>query len=111
MQQEIDQIEGRYIVCGFGRVGRQVVENLQLRQASVVVVEPNDAAYPESEAGPPRIRGDATDDRALREAGIGRAAGAASLRADEITGRGPPQQGWTSCPAILRAPSHPRSDD
>jgi voltage-gated potassium channel len=99
MQQEIDQIKGHYIVCGFDRVGRQVVENLQLRQASVVVVKPDDAAYPESEAGPPRIRGDATDDRALREAGIGRAA------------RGPPQPAWTSCPATLRAPSRPRSDD
>jgi voltage-gated potassium channel len=75
MQQEIDQLEGHYIVCGFGRVGRQVVENLQLRQMAVVVVEPADAAYAEGEADPPRIRGDATDDRALREAGIGRAAG------------------------------------
>jgi hypothetical protein len=28
MQQEIDQLKGRYIVCGWGRVGRQVVENL-----------------------------------------------------------------------------------
>ena len=32
---------------------------------AVVVVEPDDAAYAEAEADPPRIRGDATDDRAL----------------------------------------------
>jgi voltage-gated potassium channel Kch len=40
MQQEIDQTEGHHIVRGFRRVGRQVVESLRLRQASVVVVEP-----------------------------------------------------------------------
>ncbi len=55
MQQEIDQIKGHYRVCGFGRVGRQVIENLQLRQASVVVMEADDGAHPESEAEPPRI--------------------------------------------------------
>jgi voltage-gated potassium channel Kch len=75
MQQEIDQREGYSIVRGWGRVGRQVVEHLQLPRTSVVVVEPADAAYGEGEAEPPRIRGDATDDRAL------------SL-ADEITRQG-----------------------
>jgi len=75
MQQEIDHLEGYSIVRGWGRVGRQVVEHLQLPRTSVVVVEPADAAYEEGEAEPPRIRGDATDDRAL------------SL-ADEITRQG-----------------------
>jgi voltage-gated potassium channel Kch len=65
MQQEIDQREGQYIVRGLGRVGQQVVESLQLRQTAVVVVEPDDAANGEGEAEPPRIRGDATDDRVL----------------------------------------------
>ena len=44
MQQEIDQIEGDYMVRGFRRVGTQVIENLQLRQLRVVVPEPDDAA-------------------------------------------------------------------
>jgi voltage-gated potassium channel Kch len=65
MEQEIDQLEGHYIVRGLGRVGRQVVENLQLRQTAVVMVEPEDAAFGEGEAELPRIRGDATDDRTL----------------------------------------------
>jgi voltage-gated potassium channel len=65
MEQEIDQLEGHYIVRGVGRVGRQVVENLQLRQTTVVMVEPEDAAFGEGEAELPRIRGDATDDQAL----------------------------------------------
>ena len=62
MQQEIDQIKGHYIACRFGRVARQVVENLQLHQMPVVAVEPDDAAYAEGEAEPPRIRGDATEE-------------------------------------------------
>ena len=75
MQQEIDQFEGHSIVRGLGHIGRQIVESLQLRQAAVVVEEPDDAANGEGEAEPPRIRGDATDDRALR-------------LADEITRQG-----------------------
>jgi Trk K+ transport system NAD-binding subunit len=63
MEQEIDQLEGHCIVRGLGRVGRQVVENLQLRQTAVVMVEPEDAAFGEGEAELPRIRGDATDNR------------------------------------------------
>jgi voltage-gated potassium channel Kch len=57
MQQEIDQIEGHFMVCGFGQVGRQVVENLQLRQMAVVVVGPHDWAHADGEAELPRIRG------------------------------------------------------
>jgi hypothetical protein len=63
MQHEIDRLEGHYIICGYGRVGRQVVDELDARGTRSVVVEPSDEAFPSDGQGPLRIRGDATDDR------------------------------------------------
>jgi voltage-gated potassium channel len=85
MQHEIDRLEGHYIVCGYGRVGRQVVDELDARGLRPVVVEPSDAAVSSDEPGPLRIRGDATDDRALRQAGIERAAGLVAVAGDDAT--------------------------
>jgi voltage-gated potassium channel len=83
MQHEIDRLEGHYIICGYGRVGRQVVDELDARGTRSVVIEPSDEACPSDGQGPLRIRGDATDDRALRAAGIDRAAGLVSAAGDD----------------------------
>ena len=85
MQQEIDRLQGHYIVCGYGRVGRQVVEEFDARGAATVVIEPDDEAFSAGPRGPRRIRGDATDDHALREAGIDRAAGLVAVAGDDAT--------------------------
>jgi hypothetical protein len=98
MEQEVDQIEGHYIVCGFGRVGRQVVENLRLRQS----VGGRGAApmLP--------LTGKVRQGRHGSEATL--LISERSAAAGPLTRRDPLRQG-TSCPAILRAPSHPQSDD
>jgi voltage-gated potassium channel len=85
MQHDIDRLSGHYIVCGCGRVGRQVVDELAARQLRAVVIEPSDDALPEDDAEPLRIRGDATDDRSLRSAGIDRAAGLVAVAGDDAT--------------------------
>jgi len=82
MQNEIDRLQGHYIVCGYGRVGRQVVDELTARRLRAVVVEPQDDAMIE-EGTTLRIRGDATDDSALRAAGIDRAAGLVAVAGDD----------------------------
>src|SRR6185437_4308632 len=66
MQNDIDRLQGHYIVCGYGRVGRQVVEELAARGLSAVVVEPQDDVVTDDEPALLRIRGDATDDSALQ---------------------------------------------
>ena len=83
MQHNIDRLQGHYIVCGYGRVGRQVVDELTARGFRAVVVEPRDDAMTEEEGDTLRIRGDATDDGALRAAGIGRAAGLVAVAGDD----------------------------
>ncbi|HEX5225757.1 MAG TPA: TrkA family potassium uptake protein [Solirubrobacteraceae bacterium] len=74
MQHTIDSLSGHHIVCGFGRVGRQVARDLVAAEARCVVVD-TDANHREgAEAlGLSFIEGDATDDAVLRSAGVARA--------------------------------------
>jgi voltage-gated potassium channel len=85
MQHDIDGLQGHYIVCGYGRVGRQVVDELTARGLRAVVVEPQDDAILDEERATLRIRGDATDDGSLRAAGIDRAAGLVAVAGDDAT--------------------------
>jgi voltage-gated potassium channel len=85
MQHQIDRLTSHYIVCGYGRVGRQVVDELAARGLVPVVVEPSDEVLGADADGPLRIRGDATDDGALRSAGIDRAAGLVAVAGDDAT--------------------------
>src|SRR5436305_11869926 len=74
VQRMIDSYSDHYIVCGFGRVGRQVARDLKAAGVEHVVIDPNpenreiarelDVAYIES---------DAADDEVLKAAGIERA--------------------------------------
>jgi len=73
-QRMIDSLADHHIVCGYGRVGRQVVRDLAAARAKFVVVDSN----PESRqladaAGVPFIEGDSADDPVLLQAGIERA--------------------------------------
>lgn len=73
-QREIDRLDGHVIVCGFGRFGKVVVDELRGGGRPVVVVETD----PESEtdlraSGVAFVLGNATDDATLQLAGIERA--------------------------------------
>ena len=72
MERQIDQMKDHVIVCGWGRVGRQVTKFLATAGEQVVVVDRDpdrlaDLSYP-------AVVGDVTDDRTLLGAGIERAA-------------------------------------
>jgi voltage-gated potassium channel len=74
MQKTIDALSGHHIVCGYGRVGRQVIADLWVAGARCVVVDANPAIRPSAEAdGVHLISGDASEDAVLRRAGIERA--------------------------------------
>lgn len=84
MDQRIRRTAGHIIVCGYGRVGRQAVEELRRDRRSVVVVDSNEAALAEAaQDGLPVIHGDATEDETLHHAGIARAAGLISTVATD----------------------------
>jgi voltage-gated potassium channel len=71
MDRELSKISGHTVVCGWGRVGRAVANDLERSGHQVVVVD-ND---PERVSGTlhPVVLGDATLDSTLREAGLERA--------------------------------------
>lgn len=72
-QRMVDALSDHYLVCGFGRVGRQVVRDLQAAGATYVVIDSNPESLEAAAAGTPYIEGEAADEQLLRQAGIDRA--------------------------------------
>ncbi len=76
MRTEISKLHGHHILCGYGRVGRQVAAEFALQDVPFVVVEHEPRTVEECLAkGYPAVFGEASDDDVLREAGILRAGG------------------------------------
>ena len=76
MQKVIDATADHYIICGFGRVGRQVARDLRAAGARYIVVDPDPANREAAQGvGVRFILAEAADDAALRQAGIERARG------------------------------------
>jgi voltage-gated potassium channel len=70
----IDALSNHYLVCGYGRVGRQVVRDLRAAGADYVVIDPNpESTAVAAAAGIPYIEGEAADEDVLQQAGIKRA--------------------------------------
>jgi voltage-gated potassium channel len=78
MLSTILKMKDHFIVCGFGRFGRSVCEELSGRGLPFVVLElDGDNVELCRDKGWPYLIGDATEDKALYEAGIERARGIA----------------------------------
>jgi voltage-gated potassium channel len=76
MQKMIDSTSDHYLICGYGRVGRQVVRDLRAAGASYVVIDVNPDNRDHALAiGLPFIDASASDDDVLLQAGIARAQG------------------------------------
>lgn len=73
-QRMVDALSDHYLVCGYGRVGRQVARDLRAAGAKYVVVDPNpESIEAAATAGIPFIEGGAADEHVLGRAGIERA--------------------------------------
>lgn len=73
-RMRIESLAGHYILCGFGRVGREIARELHERQAPFVIIEQNhDEADVARSLGYLVIDGDASDEVTLGQAGIRRA--------------------------------------
>src|SRR3954453_8023968 len=72
----IDATSDHYIICGFGRVGRQVARDLRAAGARYVVVDHNpDMRENAVGIGVPFVEGEPSDGEVLRAAGVMRARG------------------------------------
>jgi len=79
--REIGRLQGHYIVCGAGRTGRQVVQELEAQGAPWVVVDRDPSMLEEVLVNIPdafTIEADATHDQSLLEAGLERSKGLVS---------------------------------
>lgn len=74
MRRQINLVQGHVIVCGFGRVGHVVCEELFENSKPFVVIDADEDRITEAvDRGYLAMRGDASDERVLQNAGIDRA--------------------------------------
>jgi voltage-gated potassium channel len=80
----IGSLSGHEIVCGWGRMGQAVVEELRRARRKVVVVESKEEKVQKLHGlGVPVVAGDATTEGTLRSAGIERARGLVACLNDD----------------------------
>jgi voltage-gated potassium channel len=85
MLREIDKLRHHYIVCGHGRMGQILCEELVKEKVPFVVVEGDpECAEALAEKGYMVVRGDATEDEILRKAGVTRAKGLVAVVSSNV---------------------------
>jgi voltage-gated potassium channel len=84
MQSQIDRLKNHIVVCGFGRIGQTLAQELKAGGAHFVVLERSESRAVEARnLGYLIIQGDATDEAGLKLAGIDRARALATVLPDD----------------------------
>ncbi|SFF96134.1 voltage-gated potassium channel [Novosphingobium sp. CF614] len=84
MQSQIDRLTDHAIICGYGRIGKQLAIELQRARTPYIILDRNPAKLAEAEAaGHLTLKGDATDEATLRAVGIERARVLATVLPDD----------------------------
>lgn len=84
MKNEIDRLSDHVIVCGFGRIGVMLARELASGGARFLILERSEAKLEEARAlGYLCLHGDATDEAALKDAGVERARVLATVLPDD----------------------------
>jgi voltage-gated potassium channel len=85
MARDIEKIEGHYIICGAGRVGRSAAREFERNHVPFVVIESREAKAEEKADDWLVIVGDATQEKVLRSAHIERARGIVAATTTDAT--------------------------
>lgn len=81
---KMSRLKNHYIVCGYGRVGKVVCKELKkLSQAFVVIESDPQKVFDAEEDGNLVVKGDATEEKVLLQAGLSRARGIAACVGDD----------------------------
>jgi len=76
LQRDLDALRDHFIICGYGRIGTQVVAEFEAHRVPYVVIDQTDEALDRIRAeGRLHIAGDASKEEILKQAGIERARG------------------------------------
>ncbi len=80
MKTQIDKMKDHVIICGYGRIGQMLADELRAGQFDFVILELNQQRFNESVArGYPSWQGDATDEGVLEAVGVMRARALATV--------------------------------
>jgi voltage-gated potassium channel len=88
MEREIAKLNGHYIICGAGRVGRAVARQLEAKPAQFVILESNEPKAERYRAENPHwliVHCDATEEAQLKAARIEQAAGLVAATTTDAT--------------------------
>src|SRR5438105_3561863 len=79
LQRDLDRLRDHYIICGYGRIGTQIVAEFEHHKIPYVVIDQTEEALERIRAeGRLHIEGDASKEEILKLAGIERARGLVS---------------------------------
>src|SRR5262252_8470807 len=86
MEREIERLDGHFVICGMGRVGRSVARELARKPAPFVMIENTEAKRQRyASENWLVIAGDATQEETLRQAQIDRASGLIAATTTDAT--------------------------
>jgi voltage-gated potassium channel len=86
VREQVAEMQDHYVVCGYGRLGRQIVRDLDVRGEPFLVVDIDPRLEAELlEKRVPHLIADASQDEALREAGVDRARGLVACADSDAT--------------------------
>lgn len=85
MMREVEKLKNHYLICGHGRMGKILCEELQREGVDFVVIE-GDPLVAEKlvEIGYLVVEGDATEDKVLEKAGVARAKGLVAVVSNNV---------------------------
>ena len=84
MESRVQSVSNHFVLCGYGRVGRQVAKELLREGIAFVVIDVNQESLADAVAdGYMVVHGNAADDGVLRAAGIERARGLIAAVAED----------------------------
>src|SRR5256886_5325294 len=79
LQRDLDHLRDHFIICGYGRIGTQIVAEFEHHKIAYVVIDQTDEALERIRAEHRlHIEGDASKEEVLKQAGIERARGLVS---------------------------------
>jgi voltage-gated potassium channel len=85
MEREIASLREHYIICGAGRVGHSVANELARKPCPFVIVESDEKSATDLDPRWLALVGDAASEKTLRDAGIDRAAGLVAATTTDAT--------------------------
>ncbi len=85
MEKEIEKLRDHVIICGFGRMGSKLAEQLAKRGRSLIVIDQDEDRVEEARGfGCLAIQGNATEEQVLRNAGCAHASILTTVLSDDV---------------------------